>query len=127
MRILIIEDNDDDVQLIVEELAEAGGEPFEVESADTLSRGLERMGTGGIDVVLLDLSLPDSQGLDTVHRVRAHAPDVPIVVLTGLEDVQFAQQAIQAGAQQYLVKGNLKTALTLRPLGPHTPPAPAGE
>jgi DNA-binding response OmpR family regulator len=118
MRILIIEDNDDDVQLIVEELAEAGGEPFDVESADRLSLGLERLGKGGIDVVLLDLSLPDSHGLDTVYRLRAQEPDVPIVVLTGIEDLQMAEKVLEAGAQQYLVKGNLKTALTLRPLGP---------
>lgn len=123
MRILIIEDNDDDIQLIKEELAEAGGGHVDFETADRLSLGLERLAKGDIDVVLLDLSLPDSFGLDTVHRVRSQVPQVPIVVLTGIEDALIAQQVLEAGAQQYLVKGNLKTALTLRPLGPPTQPS----
>lgn len=126
MRVLLIEDNDDDTRLIVEELAAAGLVPCELAQADCLAKGLQRLSEGGIDAVLLDLSLPDSQGLETIQRVRAHSPDVPVVVLTGMNDVPLAVQAMRAGAQDYLVKGNLRIALYLRRLQPTIPPRPSG-
>jgi DNA-binding response OmpR family regulator len=116
MRVLLIEDNKDDVLLIREMLAEVRGGSlftgtFELECADRLSTGLERLAEGGLDVVLLDLSLPDSRGLDTFVRVHTQAPGVPIVVLTGLEDETQATQTMRAGAQDYLVKGQVDSNL----------------
>jgi PAS domain S-box-containing protein len=105
MTILLIEDNPGDARLMREVFAGIANSPFELEHMDRLASGLARLTAGGIDVVLLDLSLPDSQGLDTLVRVQAHAPDVPIVVLTGLDDEALAVQALQQGAQDYLGKG----------------------
>jgi DNA-binding response OmpR family regulator len=118
MRILLIEDNEDDTQLIADELAAIGAHTIQLAKADQLAKGLQRLKEGDIDVVLLDLSLPDSKGLETVERVRSHSPGVPIIVLTGSNDVKLAVQAIKAGAADYLVKGNLKTALFLRSMDP---------
>jgi len=88
---------------------------FKVDHADSLSRGLERLTEGDFDVVLLDLGLPDSDGLNAVTVLRAEVPHVPIVVLTGLCDEDMAIAALRAGAQDYLVKG-----LTERRLLAHT-------
>jgi signal transduction histidine kinase len=106
IKVLLIEDNPGDARLIREMLVEAKGGTFNMECADRLSTGLERLAAGGIDVVLLDLSLPDGQGLDTFVRAHAQASGVPIVVLTGLDDEALAVQAVQKGAQDYLVKGH---------------------
>ena len=106
-RVLLIEDNPGDARLIREMLAEARGGLFDLECADRFSTGLERLAAGGIDVVLLDLGLPDGQGLDTFVRAHTQAPDVPFVVLTGLDDEALAVQAVEAGAQDYLVKGQV--------------------
>jgi diguanylate cyclase (GGDEF)-like protein len=80
---------------------------FQLVVADRLATGLARLVEGGIDVVLLDLSLPDSQGPDTFIKVQAQMPDMAVVVLTGLDDEALALQAMQAGAQDYLVKGQI--------------------
>lgn len=106
-KVLLIEDSPDDAMLIQEELAEVRGSPFDLQHVDRLSEGLERLDQGGIDVVLLDLSLPDSQGLDSLARVLAQGPDVPVVVLTGLEDESLALEAVRRGSQDYLVKGQV--------------------
>jgi two-component system cell cycle sensor histidine kinase/response regulator CckA len=107
IRVLLIEDNPGDARLIREMLAEARGALFDLECADRPSAGLERLAEGDIDVVLLDLGLPNSQGLDTCTKVYAQAPEVPIVVLTGLDDEVMGLQAIDVGAQDYLVKGQV--------------------
>jgi PAS domain S-box-containing protein len=107
IKVLLIEDNAGDFRLIREMLAEVRPVTFDVERADRLSTGLERLTVGGIDVALLDLSLPDSRGLDTFARVHAQAPQVPIVVLTSLDDEELAVKAVRQGAQEYLVKGHV--------------------
>ncbi len=107
MRVLLIEDNEDDVTLIREMLSEKEDMEVKLDWADRLSTGLARLTQGKIDLVLLDLSLPDSHGLDTFTAVQAHAQDLPIVVLTGLDDEAMAGQAVRRGAQDYLVKGRL--------------------
>lgn len=107
MRILLIENNEDDVRLIQRRLARMR-EPFVLECADRLSAGLERLAAGDIDVVLLDLGLPDSTGFDTFDRVHTHAPAVPIVVLTGsYANEQLALRAVREGAQDYLFKSHV--------------------
>jgi signal transduction histidine kinase len=116
MRVLLIEDNEDDVHFIREMLAEQKSAGIELEWADQLGRGLTRLAEDKIDVVLLDLSLPDSHGLTTFDKVQAHRPDVPIVVLTGLDDEGMAVQAVRKGAQDYLVKTRLDSDRLVRAL-----------
>ncbi len=111
MRVLLIEDNEDDAVLIREILTEVKGATFDLECADRLSTGLERLATGDVDVVLLDLGLPDSQGLDTLVKLQARVPEAPTVVLTGREDEALATQAMRTGAQDYLVKGQVDSDL----------------
>jgi len=114
IKILLIEDNPGDVRLIQEMLSEASGVSFDLECAGRFSTGLERFAEGGIDVVLLDLGLPDSRGLETFTKVHAQVPEVPIVVLTGLNDATLAIKAVQEGAQDYLVKGQVGSNLLVR-------------
>jgi len=114
IKVLLIEDNPGDARLIQEMLTEAGEAWFQVEYADRLSRGLEHLKNGGVDVVLLDLSLPDSQGLDTFEKVQAQAPAVPVVVLTGFDDETLAVEAMRHGAQDYLVKGDVDSKVLYR-------------
>jgi len=107
IKVLLIEDNPGDARLIREMLAEVETPKFDLEWVKRLSAGLERLDQGGIDALLLDLGLPDSQGLDTFTRVHAQAPNTPIIVLTGLDDELLAVQAVRAGAQDYLAKGQV--------------------
>ena len=114
IKVLLIEDNLGDARLFGEYLSESDGKCFRVEHCDRLSNGLQRLRHTEIDVLLLDLSLPDSTGMDTVIRVRAEAPDVPIVVLTGLEDEQVAIQAVKHGAQDFLFKNRVDAESLVR-------------
>ncbi|MBI3066354.1 MAG: response regulator [Deltaproteobacteria bacterium] len=113
MRVLLVEDNDDDALLIREMLSETA---LEIERADTLATALERLSQGRFDAVLLDLSLPDSFGLDTINRVLSQLPGVPIVVLTGFNDEEAAVQAVERGTQDYLIKGQVDGHLLARSL-----------
>lgn len=105
--VLLIEDNPGDARLIELALSETEGAPIRLERAERLADGLKRLNDGGVDVLLLDLSLPDSFGLETFERTHLEAPGVPIVVLSGLSDEQLAVDAVNAGAQDYLVKGKV--------------------
>ena len=116
IRILLIEDNPGDARLIREMLAAKESASFDLEHADRLSTGLARLARGGIDVILLDLSLPDSQGLDGLNKICAQAPEAPVVVLSGLSDEAVAVNAVHEGAQDYLVKGSVDSALLVRSL-----------
>ncbi len=113
MRVLLVEDNEDDALLIREELSETN---MEIERTDRLSTAIARLIEGGIDAVLLDLSLPDAHGLDTIDRVLNGAPGVPIVVLTGFNDEEAAVTAVERGAQDYLIKGQADGHLLARAL-----------
>ena len=113
MRVLLVEDNEDDALLIRETLSET---TIEIERAERLSSALAQLATGRFDAVLLDLSLPDACGLDTIGRVRSQTPGVPIVVLTGLDDEEAAITAVERGAQDYLIKGHADGALLTRSL-----------
>ena len=104
-KVLLIEDHPVDARLIREALAESRGAPIDLECVDRLSSGLRRLADGGIDLLLLDLGLPESQGLDTLDRVRTEAPGAPIIVLTGTKDEVLGAKAVQMGAQDYLGKG----------------------
>ena len=113
INVLLIEDNPYDTFLIEEMLAEASG-AFDLAHTERLAAGLERLAEGGVDVLLLDLSLPDSQGFDTFARACAQVPTIPIVVLTGLDDELVAVRAVREGAQDYLVKGQVDGNLLAR-------------
>jgi len=112
--VLLIEDNPGDVALIRTMLSGTRGLPVSLQCADRLSTGLERLAQGGIDLVVLDLNLPDSTGLATISHVHARAPHVPVIVLTGAEDEVLGANAVWAGAQDYLVKGQVDGSLLLR-------------
>lgn len=111
--ILLIEDNPGDARLIRELLRDAEA-PFRLEHKDRLSDGIERFTEGGIQAVLLDLSLPDSQGLETLSRMHSQVVGAPILVLTGLDDETLGLEAVQQGAQDYLVKGQIDGELLVR-------------
>lgn len=114
IRVLLIEDNPGDARLIEVMLKEADGATFEVRRAERLEQALGELGTGGIDVVLSDLSLPDSQGMETFQRLHSRAPHCPIIVLSGLNDTNTALKAVHLGAQDYLVKGQVDGQLLAR-------------
>ena len=116
--ILFVEDNPGDRDLIIEHLERSGrsGRSFHVETAGSLAEALESRGNRSFDVVLLDLGLPDSMGLKTLTRFRSHGPELPIIVLTGLDDEETGIEAIRSGAQDYLVKGQLNAHLLVRSL-----------
>ncbi len=114
IRVLLVEDNKLDADLIQGMLKEAKKADFVVEVRNTLEKCLERLAKGNIDLVLLDLTLPDSIGLDTFGRVHAHAPLVPIIVITSSADENQAMMAFEKGAQEYLVKEQLNVELTSR-------------
>jgi len=105
--VLMIEDNPGDARLIREVLEEEISARLKLEHVTRLDAALVRLAEGGIDVALLDLSLPDSQGIDTFHQARAHSPQVPIVVLSGLDDEAVAAETLRAGGQDFLNKGVL--------------------
>lgn len=113
VNVLLVEDNPVHVHLIRHLLAESHAPVFELNTAGSLAEGQQRLERDAIDVVLLDLTLPDSEDLETFVRLRAHAPQKPIVIVTSLDDVRLAAKAVEAGAQDYLVKTQLnRTALT---------------
>jgi CheY-like chemotaxis protein len=115
MVVLLVEDSPADARIVRENLAGAGG-GFVLVHAERLAEGLERIAAGGIDAVLLDLSLPDSEGLETLRRVLDGGPGVPVVVLTGNDDGTLAAQAVGMGAQDYLIKRTLCADLLVEAL-----------
>ncbi len=113
VRVLLVEDNLADVDLIQDALEEADLRPspgslsFHLDQVGRLRDGVQRLRDGQVDVVLLDLSLPDSQGIETFVQLERLAPRTPIVVLSGLDDEEMAIRAVREGAQDYLVKGQV--------------------
>ena len=119
IRILLIENNSGDARSIRETLADTTmTDPaipsFDLTCARRLSSGLKRLAKGRFDVLLLDLSLPDSQGLDAFVKARAQAPETPVVILSDGEDRRLALDAMRQGAQDYLVKGEVSGSLLVR-------------
>jgi sigma-B regulation protein RsbU (phosphoserine phosphatase) len=114
IKILLIEDDPDDISLVQRLLHKSGGARFELDVAGSLAEGLDRLNLGQADVVLTDLTLPDSSGLDTFTALKAAAREAPIIVLSGLDDETAAVNAVHAGAEDYLVKDRLTPPLILR-------------
>ena len=105
INVLLVEDNDVDAQLTQDLLTEWSIDEFKITRTKTLGEGLALLSRERFDAVLLDLSLPDAFGLPTVRQVHATSPTIPVVVLSGVSDQSLALQAVQQGAQDYLVKG----------------------
>lgn len=114
VRILLVEDDQDDVWILRGLLADRWEVSLELIHAETLAIGMQHCATGRIDLILLDLSLPDSHGLETFLVMHAEAGDIPIVVLTGDTNETLGINAVGAGAEDYLVKGQLDDQLLVR-------------
>lgn len=110
-QVLLIEDDPRDARMVEIAFSEESARPPDLHRAETLAGGLERLGKGDIDAVLLDVTLPDAEGLEGLERVLEAAPQVPVVVLTGLAKEGTGERALRAGAQDFLVKGSLFTKL----------------
>jgi DNA-binding response OmpR family regulator len=113
INILLIEDNDNDALYIQEILSEIKTMSFQFNWVTLLSEGIAHLKKGGVDLVLLDLSLPDSKKTQTVSNLKKEIPDIPTIVLTSLDDEETGVKAIKEGAQDYIVKRHI-TNYTLR-------------
>jgi diguanylate cyclase (GGDEF)-like protein len=109
--VLLIEDSRDDALLIERDLSKAVRSSFHVVHADGIGKGVEQLAGGGIDVVLLDLGMPESHGLSALEMVQTQSPAVPVIVLTGQDNDDLALEAVQKGAQDYLLKGQVTGSL----------------
>ncbi len=114
--VLLVEDNPGDAMLMREMFAEQGSHTTDLTHVETMNDLEQHLAGNAVDIILLDLGLPDAQGLDAVKRAHAAAPRVALVVLTGLDDETLALQALQQGAQDYLVKGQIDARGLLRAL-----------
>ena len=114
--ILLIEDNPGDVRLLREMFNDYGAHNAELTHVDCMSAAEKYLVEHAVDIILLDPGLPDAQGLGAIRRAHAAAPHLPLVVLTGLDDESLAEQALQEGAQDYLIKGQIEVRGLLRAL-----------
>jgi diguanylate cyclase (GGDEF)-like protein/PAS domain S-box-containing protein len=114
--LLLVEDDAGDARLLREMFSEQGSQNTQLTHVESMSEAEQHLEKSVFDIILLDLGLPDAQGLGAVRRARAVAPRVPLVVLTGLDDESLAAQALQEGAQDYLVKGQIEARGLLRAL-----------
>jgi diguanylate cyclase (GGDEF)-like protein/PAS domain S-box-containing protein len=106
IRVLLVEDEEGDAQLVKIDLRQAHGETFTVTWVESLREMQQCLQTSSFDVLLLDLSLPDSDGLATIAKARLLVGDIPVIVLTGRGDTDFALKALELGAADYVIKGN---------------------
>ena len=105
--VLLVEDNPGDARLITEMLREVTAIAYKLEQCATFAAAIQRLSRGGIDVVISDLALPDSQGLDTFVNLQRPYPGLAVLILTGLHDETLGMEAVRLGAQDYLVKGHV--------------------
>jgi PAS domain S-box-containing protein len=114
-RILLIEDNDDDAELLMHQLETLKNQGISfVDHCNCVAAGLRRLKESAVELIILDLSLPDSQGIETFLKVYRCVPSIPIIVLTGTDDDDLAKQALRSGAQDYLIKGRIDAASLYR-------------
>jgi signal transduction histidine kinase len=116
LRVLLVEDNAGDARLLREMFSTERAGSFELTHLLRMSEAVVHLLKGGVDIALLDLGLPDAHGLEILRRARAVAPDVPVIVLTGLDDEALAAQAMKEGAQDYLIKGQIENRALPRAL-----------
>ncbi len=112
IKVLLIEDNDADIYLITNMLNPTKKIYFQIINCKTLNDGIRQLNNDDFNVILLDLGLPDSQGIDTFIKLYEQEKKIPIIILTGLEDEENAIHAIQNGAQDYLIKGQSNDFMT---------------
>lgn len=108
--VLIVEDDPDDLRMIMSLLKKDDRRSYQFEHCNTLGAALERLDTESFDVVVLDLGLPDSSGLETLTSIQEHNIETPMVILTDLDDEDFAEQALQLGFEEYVPKSALKSS-----------------
>ena len=113
---LLIEDNPGDARLIQEMFKEQGAQNVELKHVENMAEAEKYLAVYPVDIILLDLGLPDVQGLEAVRRTRRAAPGVPLVILSGMDDESMAIQAMQEGAQDYLIKGQIEPRELVRAL-----------
>lgn len=113
-RLLLIEDNPGDAGIVLDALSRAQSDYFAVTWVRSLTEALACLSKDPIDVLMLDLSLPDSSGLETLNHIRARRPDLPIVVSTGNSDIELGLSALRAGAQEFVVKGSVSGEMLVR-------------
>jgi len=116
LRILLVEDNAGDARLLREMFAKESPNSFEMTHVSNMRDAVIHLAKGGVDIVLLDLGLPDTYGLESVQQAHAAAPGIPLIVLTGLDDEALAGEAMKAGAQDYLIKGQIENRALPRAL-----------
>jgi signal transduction histidine kinase len=116
LQVLLVEDNAGDARLLREMFSTERPDSFELTHLLRMSEAVKHLAKGGVDIILLDMGLPDGHGLDTVRRAHAAAPGVPVIVLTGLDDEALAAQAMKEGAQDYLIKGQIENRALPRAL-----------
>ncbi len=116
LQVLVVEDNAGDARLLQQMFTKEKAGSFQITHMLRMSEALVHLAKGDVDIVLLDMGLPDGHGLDTVRRAREVAPGVPVIVLTGLDDEALAAQAMKEGAQDYLIKGQIESRALPRAL-----------
>jgi CheY-like chemotaxis protein len=113
LKLLLVEDNSLDVRLL-QEILKCAPHEFALTTVGYMREAESHLATNAVDIILLDLGLPDARGLEAVRRARTAAPRIPLIVLTGCEDEVVADQALRGGAQDFLVKGTIETPGLLR-------------
>ncbi|MCB9800132.1 MAG: response regulator [Candidatus Omnitrophica bacterium] len=113
MKILIVDDDEADIELMKELLAEAKFSDKIIEEASTSKDALAKLAQGSIQVILLDLGLPDSSGLETLKKIRDEYPQIPVIIVSTLEDERLANEAVRMGAHEYLIKGQIDATFLL--------------
>lgn len=116
VRVLLVEDNLQHARLVQAFLSKFETPSYDLVHADRLSTGLERLRESDVDIIVLDLTLPDSGGLETFQKIHAQAKGIPIVVLSGIDDEELAVRAVREGAQDYLLKGDLNASALVHAL-----------
>jgi signal transduction histidine kinase len=116
LQVLLVEDNAGDARLLREMFSKERPDSFQLTHLLRMSEAVNHLTKSHVDIVLLDMGLPDGHGLDTVRRAHAAAPGVPLIVLTGLDDEALADQAMKEGAQDYLIKGQIENRALPRAL-----------
>src|SRR5258708_2777611 len=116
IQVLLVEDNADDAELLRQMFKRERPGSFNLTHLSRMSEAVSHLATTQVDIVLLDMGLPDGHGLDTVLRARAAAPGAPLIVLTRLDDEELAAKAMKEGAQDYLIKGQIENRALPRAL-----------
>src|SRR6202046_730681 len=116
LKVLLVEDNAGDACLVREMFRKEKPGSVNLTHLSLMSEAVTHLAEGGVDIVLLDMGLPDGHGLDTVRRAHAAAPNVPVIVITGLDDEALAAEAMKEGAQDYLIKGQIENRALPRAL-----------